>query len=411
MTGFEIKLALRHLRSGGGQTLLTVAAVAAGVTVVIFISSLVFGIRAHVSDVLTDMLPSVTVSPPDPLPTSLRDAGVGGYGPSSSRIERQTQQTKYIDNWPSVVREIQALPGVVSAAPVVDGQAFISRGGRRLGALLTGAEPARLNTVQHLTKYVTAGSYVSLASDEILVNYKLVTELAIGLGDRVIVTSSSGLARSFRVAGILDTGQSPAGIAYVNLRPGQSLFGTGGSVTAVYVRCDDLFHADQVADRITAIFPYRVDSWSRLYPEFVSSLGAYEAVAYLVSTFSLVASGFAIASVLIVSVIQRGRQIGILKGIGARSGQIQAIFLFEGLGVAIFGAAVGAGAGCAVVRGLSAFKQAGSHPGVPPQDLFPSHLTWQLVVIAMFAAILTTVAAAVLPARRAARLNPVEVIK
>ena len=411
MGGFELMLAMRHLRSGSGQTLLTISAVATGVVVVIFISSLVFGVRASISDLLTDMLPAVTVKPLEPSPVPLAKTGSTDFGVSSTRIELHNPQTKNIDDWQTLAVQIENVPGVVRAAPVVTGQAIVSRGGKRIGVNLTGADPDRLNMVQRLTKYVISGHYLGLAADEAIINYKLSQDLNVGLGDRVLITSSTVRSQSFRIAGILDTGEDPGGVAYLCLRPAQSLLETGTRVSQIYVKCSDLYEADAVADRIGAILPYKVESWSRLYPQFVSTLGAYDATAYLISAFSLVATGFAIASVLIVSVLQKSKQIGILKSIGARSRQIQTIFLYEGLGIAIAGSIAGSLLGCGIVTLLSSFKQPPSHPGGRTESLFPSHLTWELIAAAMLAAIASTIVAAILPARRAASVNPVEVMR
>jgi lipoprotein-releasing system permease protein len=99
----------------------------------------------------------------------------------------------------------------------------------------------------------------------------------------------------------------------VTLRTAQSLFGMRNSVNVILVKVNDLFRSDEVADRIQSLVPYEARWWSREYPSFVSSLTVQAASAYLISGFSLIASSFAIASVLIVSVLQKSKQIGILK--------------------------------------------------------------------------------------------------
>jgi lipoprotein-releasing system permease protein len=199
--------------------------------------------------------------------------------------------------------------------------------------------------------------------------------------------------------------------AYVTLRTAQSLFATRTAVGSLLVRADDLFQSDQVADRIAALLPYKVESWSRQAPQTVAGLQAQRAVAGLISVFSLVASSFAIASVLIVSVLQRSKQIGILKSMGARNRQILMVFTLEGLGIALVGASLGALAGCLIVWAFTQVKQPITRMGGPPEPLLPAQLSWQLVAIAMLAAVVSTVLAAILPARRAAQLDPVKVIR
>jgi lipoprotein-releasing system permease protein len=152
-------------------------------------------------------------------------------------------------------------------------------------------------------------------------------------------------------------------------------------------------------------------SWSSEFPNFVTSLQAQSASAYLISGFTLVASSFAIASVLIVSVQRKAKQIGTLKSIGARGSQILLVFLLEGLGIAVAGSAMGAVAGIAVVFLLSLPKQAVVRVGGNSESLFPLMLDPLYILAAMGAATTATVLAAVLPARSAAKMNPVDAMR
>jgi lipoprotein-releasing system permease protein len=417
MLRFEATLAFRHLRSGGSQTALTVSAVAAGVIVVVFITSLIFGVQLRIRELITDLMPHVTVTPLEPKPTPLPPAaapGSPGREPIiSTRVEAQNPQRKNIENWPQVAAVIQNIPHVRAVTPAVIGQGFVGRGARRLGVQVFGASPEALDSVTPIAKYVFTGHYLGLAADEIVINYQLAQDLGVWVGDRVRLTSSEEVSDSFLVTGIYDTGQQMVvgSRAYVTLRSAQSLFATGTAAGSLLVRADDLFRADQVADRIAALLPYKVESWSRQAPQTVSGLKAQRAVAGLISVFSLIASSFAIASVLIVSVLQRSKQIGILKSMGAKNRQILLVFTLEGLGIAVVGASLGALVGCLIVWGFAQVKQPITRMGGPPEPLLPSQLSWQLVAIAMLAAVISTVVAAILPARRAARMDPVQVLR
>jgi lipoprotein-releasing system permease protein len=211
------------------------------------------------------------------------------------------------------------------------------------------------------------------------------------------------------VGGIYDTGQQARGV-YLTLRTGQSLFQTGTSVRTLQIACDDLFDAAGVADRANALLPYEAKSWDREYPQFVSWMGIYGAIASLISGFTLIAMAFSIASILVVMVLQKGKQIGILKGIGAKSGQIMAVFLLEGLGIAIIGGAIGTTLGVLLVRVLGLIMMPPAHPGGRVEPLFPFHLSPAMIGMTLAATVAATLLAAVIPARRAALLNPVEVI-
>lgn len=407
---FEAHVAIRHLLSGGGQTLLTVSAVAAGVIIVIFITSLIFGLQERLTELLTDAIPHVTVTVEERKPRPLAQVAPSPGDLSSTEIEQRAPQLKFIDNYPAVSETIRRLPNVREVAPVVTGQVFVSKGANPVGVALIGADPGLEDRITPVTKDLISGRYIGLGSDEIVIDGELAKDLDVSNGERVRVTSGTGVSDSFTIAGIYSRGQG-RGAAYVTLRTGQSLLGLGTKVNAIYVKLIDIYAADAAADRIMALVPYEAKSWTREFPQFLSSLQVQTASAYLISGFSLVASGFAIAAVLIVSVLQKSKQIGILKSMGARRRQILTVFIFEGLGVAIIGSALGAMLGTVIVILLSLFEQPVTRVGQTPEQLFPVRVIPFYIAIAILAAILSTVLAAVLPARRAARMNPVDVMR
>jgi len=302
------------------------------------------------------------------------------------------------------------LPNVREVAPVVSGQAFVSKGANPIGVALIGSDPELQDRITPVTKDLISGKYLGLGSDEIVIDSELAKDLNVTSGERVRVTSGTGASDSFTIAGIYSRGQG-RGSAYVTLRTGQSLFGFGSTVNAIQVKLIDIYDADSVADRITALVPYDAKSWTREFPQFLSSLQVQTASAYLISGFSLIASGFAIAAVLIVSVLQKSKQIGILKSMGARRRQILTVFIFEGFGVAVIGSAMGAIVGAAIVLVLSLFKQPVTRVGQAPEQLFPVRIIPFYISLAIAAAIVSTVLAAMLPARRAAKMNPVDVMR
>jgi lipoprotein-releasing system permease protein len=407
---FEAQLAVRHLVTGGGQTLLTVGAVAAGVIVIIFLTALIFGMRAKLTKMLTESIPHVTVKVRDVEPVPLSEVQDLGAAMSSSRVEKQAPQLKFIDDWQHVVDVIRTVPNVRIALPAIQGQGFASKGGNPMGVTITGSDPAQQDEVSPVTKDLIAGKYVGLASDAVVIDYELAKDLAVSVGDRIRITSSTGNTESLSIAGIYSRGQGRGG-AYVTLRMGQSLFGMGNSVNVILVKVNDLFRSDEVADRIQSLVPYEARSWSREYPSFVSSLTVQAASAYLISGFSLIASSFAIASVLIVSVLQKSKQIGILKSIGATRSQILRVFTLEGLAIAFAGSITGAIVGSLIVYLISLPLQSTARPGHVPDQLFPVAVLPAYIFGAMIAAILATVVAAWFPARRAAKMNPVDVMR
>jgi len=407
---FESRLALRYLLTGGGQTLLTIGSVAAGVIVIVFLTSLIFGIRGRLTTMLTESIPHVTVKVRDLEPVPLSELHDLESAMSSSRVEKKAPQLKFIDNWQHAVDIIRTVPNVRVALPAIQGQGFASKGGNPIGVMITGADPAQQDEVSPVTKDLIAGKYVGLAADEVVIDYELAKDLSVSVGDRIRMTSSTGNTESLSIAGIYSGGRGRGG-AYVTLRTGQSLFGVGNSVNAILVKVNKLFGSDEVADRIQSLLPYEARSWSREFPSFVSSLAVQAASAYLISGFSLIASSFAIASVLIVSVLRKSKQIGILKSIGATRSQILRVFTLEGLVIALTGSLAGAAIGSLLVFLLSLPLQRTARPGHPPDQLFPVAILPVYIFGAVIAAILATLVAAWFPAKRAAQMNPVDVMR
>jgi lipoprotein-releasing system permease protein len=407
---FELRLAARHLRCGGGQTLLTVSAVAAGVIIVIFITALIFGLRQKMTVLLTEAIPHITLQVKAVQPTPLADIAGASAGASFSRIERQAAQSKYIDNWSQVTDIVRGLPNVRLVAPAVREPGFASKGRHAVGVVVVGVEPALQDQVAPVSKHLMAGRYLGLSSEEIVLAVQLAEELQVTIGERIRLTSGTGAADTFMIAGLYH-GRQGHGEVYVTRRTAQRLFGLGTSVNTIFVKLHEIFEADQVADHMRALLPYEAQSWSRESPGFRSSLRAQSAVVYIISAFSLIASSFAIASVLVVSVLQKSKQIGILKSMGARRHQILRIFVLEGLGVALVGSVLGALLGTSLVYLLSLLRQPVTQAGQAPQPLLPVAVLPGYIALAMFVAIASAVMAAWLPARRAACLHPVEVIR
>jgi lipoprotein-releasing system permease protein len=402
---FEFRLAVRHLFSGGLQTLLTISAVATGVIIVIFITSLIFGLQNMMSVLLTESIPHVTVRVEDPKPKPLEIP----ESPVSSRIEVSASRLKFIDNWEEVVAMLRGLPNVSGVAPVVSGQGFASKGANPVGVSVVGADPELLDVITPITKDLVNGRYKGLSSDEIVIDTELARDLNVTVGERIRLTSSSNQADSFTIAGIYNRGQG-RGSAYVTLRNAQSLFGLGTSVNIIYIKVYDIYAVDGLSNTIMALTKYEARPWTLDYSRNLTNMQMMGVSAYLISAFSLIASAFAIASVLIVSVLQKSAEIGILKSMGARQSQISTVFVFQGLGVAIIGSSVGAVVGTTITY-LISLPTRPAVAGQEPLALFPVKIIPMYIGLAMLAAIITTVIAAVLPARRAAKLNPVDVMR
>lgn len=407
---FEATVAARHLKSGRWQTVLTVAAVAVAVVVIIFITSLIQGVQKRYFKDLIGSIPHVTVKPPEPKPVPLTQLLPEGETLYVTRPETQAQQNKNIDDAAGQRARLEKMPQVTNVVANVSGQAFLTRGAKSFGLTLSGADPRAFEQINHLQRDMVSGKWLAIGPDDIVIGYKLAEKANATIGDRVRIESSEGISQAFTVAGTFDTGSDVNDLnrAYVTLRSAQGLFAMKQSVSSFWVQLADPYLANDLADQVNATLPLKADSWMREQGEILGALRAQTATSNMISAFSLFASMLGIASVLIVSVIQKSKQIGILKSMGARDRQILLIFAFEGLGIAIMGAVSGAGLSYALLLYLGQLTRE-VRTGKFDQ-LFPIILEPTIFFTAMIGAVLATLVAALLPARRASRVNPVEVI-
>lgn len=387
---------------------MTISAVTTGVIIVIFITSLIFGLQGNITKLLTESIPHITIKVADPKPKTLED--LKNPAVTSSQIEQQAPQLKLIDDWEQVVSIVSKFPNVKAVSPIVSGQGFASKGANPLGVSVIGADPVLQDMVTPVTPDLIAGKYQGLGSDEIVIDSQLAKDLNVSVGERIRLSSNTGISLSLNIAGIYSSGRG-RGSVYLTLRNAQSFLGYGTSVNAIYVKVNDIYDVDSLSNTMMALLPYDARPWTADFGSFLSQMNVMGASAYLISAFSLIASAFSIAAVLIVSVLQKSQQIGILKSMGARQNQILRIFVYEGLGVAIFGSSLGAIIGMIVVYLLGLLTRESTQAGKPPEHLFPVQILPTYIALAVLAAIVTTVIASVLPARRAAKLNPVDVMR
>jgi lipoprotein-releasing system permease protein len=405
---FELAVAWRYFLSGRSQTLLTVAGATVGVTILIFISALIGGLqRTMVTRVLGTIAP-VVVKPRRPQPRVL------AVRPERKQpelhlttAERFGREREQIFQWQRVATLLEQLPGVTAVSPVAEGPAFAVRGTVRRPVLVRGVDAERQNRIVAIASRMRQGRF-DPTGDNLVLGADLAVALGAVVGDKLRLTSSQLQTDVFVVAGIFDLGFASLNErwVFVSRSRAQRLLDLPGGVNAIELQTPSLFAADRLADRITLLTGLRAESWSRADPEFLGLIQVQSASSLLVRGFILVAVGFGIASVLVVAVLQRSRDIGILRSIGTPGRSIATIFLFQAGLVGVTGALLGSlgGVGLSLALGRVRGSTAGG------QYLFPMELQPQDVAYAAGAAIVAALVAGFIPARRAMALDPVEVI-
>ena len=400
-------LAWRYVITSRGQTGLTVAAVAAAVCLIIFVNCLLIGVQARFIRDLIGAIAHITVKVPDPDPQPLADTEGKRY---AVQVEKQLQKRTDLKRPEALEEMLAGYPHVRATASSVGGQAFIIRGVRQFGVTVRGAEPVKQEAISNLNDDMVAGRWLTIGANDIVIGFKLAQDTGVQMGDTVTLLSSERVQATFTVAGIFDTGQNQVdgSTVFVTLRAAQRLYAAGRDANAISIKLDDPWQANAVSQLITDSLGLKTESWMIEQAQFVNAFAAQNGTRVMISVFSLAASAFGIASVLIVSVFQRSRQIGILKSMGATDRQILRVFALQGLFVSLIGAVSGALVGWALVSFLGTFKQVARFG--KSDQLFPAVLEPKVFAAAMLAAIIATLLASMLPAWRAAKLNPVEVI-
>lgn len=348
---FAWSVALRNLRYNLGKTLLMMGVVAVSVTLIIFLGALIGGLQRRLIASVTGAIPHVVVRQSERVPLSVADTATPDgplYAGERIRMERQKRK---IEDWPFWLARLQRFdPDVAAVSPVVEGQGFMSRGARRQGVAVVGVIPERHNAVVDIQSKLVAGRFFGLNAGEVALGYKLADEFSLRLGDKIRLVSIEGNAGTYTVAGIFDSGFAAVdgGTLYLTLRDGQTLFGVGTAVTSIGLKLGDIFGADAMARRLALQVPYETSSWMEDNQSLLSGLRAQSQSSNLIVGFTILGSGFGIASMLIMSVMSQLREIGILKAMGANRRQITAVFTVEGMLLSLFGGAAGAVQGSAL---------------------------------------------------------------
>ncbi len=401
---FEWIAAVRFLREGRLQTIFIIFGITIGVAVIVFMSALLSGLQVNfLSRVLTSSA-QIQLLPPDEVARPLRGIGREIEDPI---VQRPAQRIVSIDQWQKIRQRMMTLPGIIVAAPTMSGSALAVRGDASRAISLTGVEPDTYFKIIRVPDYIVAGK-ATLASDGIIVGRQLANDLGATLGDKLNVQVATGNTAVLRIAGLFDLGNKAINErnSYVSLRTAQSLLGRVGAVTTIELKISDIYAAETLARQIAAANPVRAESWIATNSQFFTAVNAQKSSNTLIRLFVGLSVAFGIAAVLIVSVIQRSKDIGILRAMGTTRGQILRIFLIQGALLGLIGAIIGGSVG---IGGLFWY-----HYLVRQADgtaLFPLILDRQLFIVTLVLAPLTGVLAATAPALRAARLNPVDSIR
>ncbi len=397
---FAWVVALRFLRDGRFQTMLIVSGVALGVAVIVFITALITGLQESVIENTLGSQAHIVVRPPDEIARPLRG---GDDVQVLVRVQKPAQRLRSIDQWQALLPLMAEEAGVVAAAATVSGPALAIRGEAERSIAITGIELEDYGRIVDLPTKVVAGE-LRLEAEDALIGVDLGEELGVEVGGRIRIETAGGRGESFTVRGVFDLGMRDLNLRYVylGLRQAQTLLDLAGGASTIALRVGDVFAAEAIGDRIEAQTGLIADSWMETNSELLTALRSQSVSTVLIRFFVAVSVAFGIASVLVVSVVQRSKEVGILRATGTSRRQIMAVFLLQGGVLGLLGSAGGSALAVVLVHLFTTLA-----PAFP----FPIAVTFPIVIGAAVLATLTGVLSAAVPALRAARLDPVEAIR
>jgi lipoprotein-releasing system permease protein len=305
------------------------------------------------------------------------------------------------------MRLAQELPGVEAVSPLVSGAGFAVRGDASQPMALMGVDPTRYLRIVRMQKYLTLGRFdVDGASTAIGV--ELAKDLGVTVGDKIRLITVDGRNDLLTVAGVFDMGNRDLNRRWVfcNVKMAQSLLNLPGGVTQLDMRVSNIFNAETIAARLRAQTNLTVESWMQTNAQLLTALKSQSASNNLIRFFVTVIVAVGIASVLVVSVVQKQKEIGILRAMGASPWRIMQVFLLQGGLYGLVGSALGAGLSVGLLNFFSKITR-----NADGTNLINAQLDVSVVLGACALAMVVGLMAAALPARRAARLDPVQAIR
>ena len=337
--------------------------------------------------------------------------------------------------WQDVLQKARKHEGVVAASPFVYGQAMFSFNNRVLGAVVRGIVPGREIDVTDIRRYLKDGTLKKILGNTsagrpgIIIGAELAKNLHLKEGDTVMMVSPVGVVtpmglvprtKKFQVVGIFRSGfyQYDASLSFISMKESQAFFGFGKSVTGVHLRVKDIFSAERISRKIqgTLSTDYLSRSWQEMNRNLFSALKTEKTTLTILLLLVVVVAAFNIIGSLVMVVMEKGREIAILKSMGATSGAILRIFFVQGAFIGLVGAVLGTSGGLVLGWNLHlvedflerAFGLDILPPSVYHIEKLPVQMTPFDVSVTAVVAFIICLAATLYPAWRASRVDPVE---
>lgn len=377
-------IALRFLKASLAQTLLIAVGIAIGVSVQIFIGSLIQGLQNDLVNTTIGSQPQISIT--------------------------SNSESKLIEDYESLSDQVATLyPGVKHVSPAADGPALVRLNEENYSILIRGFSFEQAEGIYKIKEQIVDGELPD-ADFEALIGTDLQEETGLQIGDPVEALTNAGTTKTLTITGIFDLKVSSLNKSWVitTLDTAKSMFAYDSGITGIEMQVEDVFLADAIASDIQSDLGegLETDNWKDQNASLLSGLNGQSVSSYMIQVFVMISVLLGIASVLAITVVQKSRQIGILKAMGIRDQSASLIFLLQGLMLGIAGAVLGILLGLGLAYAFTRFALNPDGTPVVPLFINPSFIA----LSAGFAVLVSTLAA-LIPARKSSKLNPIEVIR
>jgi lipoprotein-releasing system permease protein len=346
-----------------------------------------------------------------------------------SHLVVMSHSNRTVTEWPRIMDRISVFDGVEATTPYVYGQAMLSTNGRVRGVIVRGIDIPTAGRVISLPRYLVQGSLDGLAPEAdglggIIVGKELAVLNSLRMGDVVQLISPQGKrtpigavpqVRNFRIVGIFQSGmyEFDSNLVYMELSQAQKFFEMGQGVTGIEVYLRDIYYAPKLGTRIEASLgtTFWTRTWKDMYRNLFSALKLEKIAMFIILTFIILVASFNIIISLIMLVMEKSRDIAVLKALGATSDRIMRIFIVQGMLVGVVGTFLGAVGGIVGSTLLAKYPIIELPPEIYTITTLPVSIEVSDVVIICVVALTICFLATLYPSLRAARLEPVEALR
>ena len=377
-----IKIALRFLKHSKGQTFLITLGIAIGVSVQLFIGLLIQGLQ-----------------------TSLIDKTIG----SSSHITiTSTIDNKTIQNYNEIIEEISKNSNVKYVSKALDRPAIVDIDTNNESVLIRGLSLAQADGIYKFSNALTEGSMPNY--DEAIIGKEFSELSGYKAGDTIVLVIPGLGEKNIKIAGVFDLNVTAINKTWIvaDLSTVQTLFETNDILTSIEIQIEEVFKSGTINDEINNFLPmgYISNDWQSQNEALLSGLNGQSISSIMIQIFVIIAVVLGIASVLAISVLQKSKQLGILKAMGIKNKSASLIFLAQGFILGIMGAVAGIILGLLLSFAFSTFAL-----NADGTALIPLNIDIKFIILSAAIAIVASMGAALIPAIKTSKLDPIEVIR